>query len=174
MPQSRRQSQGTPRLSGSDRAAPDEVYLRALNLLARRDHSIAELKRKLAARGFPDIQVVDALERLSRQGYLDDRRFAERWAESALRGGKGFGVRLLLELQRRGVDRETAAEVVAGASSEHGELQLLAAVVAKRFSAFDPVSAAQKERQRVYAYLQRRGFSLSAIRNYFESGPEEE
>lgn len=164
----------TLRLSGSDPAASDEVYLRALNLLARRDHSVAELKRKLVARGVPDILVTDALERLCRQGYLDDRRFAERWAEAALRSGKGFGVRLLLELQRRGVDRETAAEAVAGAASEHGERQLLAAVVGKRFSSFDPESAPQKERQRVYAYLQRRGFSLSAIRNYFENGPEEE
>jgi len=165
---------GTLRLSGSDETAPDDVYLRALNLLARRDHSVAELKRKLVARGFSDILVADALERLRRQGYLDDRRFAERWAESALRGGKGFGVRLLLELQRRGIDRETAAEVVAGAASEHGERQVLAAVVAKRFSAFDPVNASQKERQRVYAYLQRRGFSLSAIRAYFSSSLEED
>jgi len=118
--------------------------------------------------------VADVLERLSGQGYLDDRRFAEHWAESALRSGKGFGVRLLLELQRRGVDRETASEAVAMVSSEHGERQLLSVVVAKRFSSFDPASAPQRERQRVYAYLQRRGFSLSAIRGYFENGPEEE
>lgn len=176
MPLSRRKWQvtGTRALSGSDRAAPDEVFQRALDLLARRDHSVAELKRKLVSRGFSDILVADTLERLNRQGYLDDRRFAERWAESALRSGKGFGIRLLLELQRRGVDRGIAAEVVAKASSEHGEHQLLAAVVGKRFSSFDPASAPLKDRKRVYAYLQRRGFSLSAISAYFSSNSEEE
>lgn len=161
-------------MSGSDRAAPDELCQRALNLLARRDHSVAELRRKLLAKGGAEAVVSDLLERLCRQGYLDDRRFAERWAESALRSGKGFGGRLLLELQRRGVDRETAAGAVAEAAAGHGERQLLAAVVARRFSSFDPASAPRKERQRVYAYLQRRGFSIAAIMGYFENGQEEE
>lgn len=156
-------------MNASDGKPADEVYLRALNLLARRDHSVAELKKKLVARGFPAAPVAEALERLTGQGYLDDRRFAERWAESALRNGKGYGVRLLLELQRRGVAREIAAEAVSGAAAEQGEQQLLAAIVARRFAAFDPADATLNERRRVYAYLQRRGFSLAAINEYFRS-----
>jgi len=161
------------RLSGSDGTSPDEVYQRALNLLARRDHSVAELRRKLVSRGFPDSLVSDALERLLRQGYLDDRRFAEYWVESALRSGKGYGNRLLLELLRRGVSRETAAEAVAGAACGYGERQLLDALMAKRFSSFDPASAPLKERRRVHAYLLRRGFSSSAIRAYFDNQPDD-
>jgi len=160
---------GIRELNASDGQPADEVYLRALNLLARRDHSVAELKKKLVARGFSAGLVAETLERLTGEGYLDDRRFAERWAESALRNGKGFGVRLLLELQRRGVARDVAAEAVSGAAAEQGEQQLLAGIAAKRFAAFDPAAATLNERRRVYAYLQRRGFSLAAINEYFRS-----
>jgi len=175
LPQSPRQNcpKTVLRLSGSDGTSPDEVYQRALNLLARRDHSVAELRRKLVSRGFPDSRVSDALERLLRQGYLDDRRFAEHWVESALRSGKGYGNRLLLELLRRGVSRETAAEAIAGAACGYGERQLLDALMAKRFSGFDPASAPLKERRRVHAYLLRRGFSSSAIRAYFDNLPDD-
>lgn len=157
----------TPVLSASDEHPGGEVYQRALNLLARRDHSTAELRKKLVAKGFPAPTVETSLEKLVRQGYLDDRRFAERWAESALRNGRFVGSRLILELQRRGVEREVAAAAVAAASVDHGERQLLASVVEKRFAAFAPGSATLQERRRVYAYLLRRGFSLDAVRAYF-------
>lgn len=158
---------GTPVLSVSDGPSAGETYQRSLTLLARRDHSVAELRRKLLAKGFPVAMVDESLELLVRQGYLDDRRFAQRWAESALASGRFVGPRLLLELQRRGVAREIAQEAVAAAGAEHGERQLLAALTAKRFAAFDPQSASLQERRRVYAFLLRRGFSPDAIRAFF-------
>ncbi|HZV81546.1 MAG TPA: regulatory protein RecX [Geobacteraceae bacterium] len=161
-------------MSGSDVSGADETYQRALSLLARRDHSQAELKRKLVAKGFSSGHVEDALERLTRQGYLDDRRFAQRWAESALRSGRCFGTRLLLELQRRGVSREVAAEAVAVGAAEHSERQVLADVVAKRYVEFDSRKASLKERRRVYDYLLRHGFSPAAVNEYFRGNDEDE
>lgn len=161
-------------MSGSDVPPADGTYQRALNLLARRDHSRAELKKKLVAKGCPVGQVDDALERLTRQGYLDDKRFAERWAESALASGRCFGVRLLLELQRRGVSRDVASEAVAAATVGHGERQVLACVVAKRFAAFDPEGASLKERRRVFDYLLRRGFSPTAVKEYLSGSDDDE
>jgi regulatory protein len=153
-------------LNDSDSYSADEAYQRGVSLLARRDHSMAELRGKLLARGIPAPRVESALERLARHGYLNDRRFAERWAESALRGGKYVGSRLLLELQRRGVARETAEEALAAVSVDHGEGEVLAALVAKRYASFDPASATLQERRRVYAYLLRRGFSPGTIGGY--------
>jgi regulatory protein len=161
-------------LSGSDGQSASETYQRALNLLARRDHSVAELRRKLLAKGFPAARVEEALETLVRQGYLDDRRFAERWAASALASGRFVGSRLLLELLRRGVDRETAGAAVAAAGADHGERQLLASVAAKRFADFDPENAPLKERRRVYAFLLRRGFSPAAIKAFFGGSVDED
>jgi len=161
-------------LSGSDAPGADETYLRGVNLLTRRDHSRAELKRKLLAKGCSSPCVEEALERLARQGYLDDGRFARRWAESALAGGRCVGARLLLELQRRGVSREVASEAVAAVSAEQSERQVLAGVVAKRYAGFDPRKAPLQERRRVYGYLLRRGFSPAVVSEYFREWEEGE
>lgn len=160
-------------MKGSKRPAAADIYLRALNLLARRDHTVTELKRKLADRGFSADAICEVLEKLAGEGYLDDRRFAQRWTESAIRSGRGYGLRILQELQRRGVSREIASGTVADASVEYSEYDSLAAIVSRRFSAFDPAVAPMKEKQRVYSYLQRRGFSLQAINGFFKIRTEE-
>ena len=69
----------------------------AVRALARRDHSVAELERKLRDKGFSAAVMAEVIARLDRSGYLDDRRFAERWAESAVRNGRGYGPRLRQE-----------------------------------------------------------------------------
>jgi len=160
-------------LKGSEQAGVPDIYLRALNLLARRDHTTVELQRKLAARGFSAAAIAAVIEQLAGQGYLDDRRFAERWTEAAIRNGRGYGLRILQELQKRGIPREIAAEAVAAAAAEYPEHDSLAAIVSRRFSAFDPASASQKEKQRVYSYLQRRGFSIQSITGFFNNNEEE-
>jgi len=154
-------------LKGSENPGVADIYLRALNLLTRRDHTTAELKRKLSIRGFAADSIAELLAQLTGEGYLDDRRFAERWAESAMQSGRGYGLRILQELQKRGISREIATEAVAAASTEYTELDSLAAIASKRFSSFDPADAPMKEKQRVYSYLQRRGFSIHAITGFF-------
>ena len=154
-------------MKDSENHGAADIYLRALNLLTRRDHTTAELKRKLAIKGFATDSIAGLLARLAEEGYLDDKRFAEIWTESAMRNGRGYGLRILQELQKRGISREIATEAVAAATAEYPELDSLAAIVSKRFSAFDPSVAPTKEKQRVYSYLQRRGFSIHAIAGFF-------
>lgn len=156
-------------MKDSEKSAHPDACRKALDLLARRDHSRGELRRKLALRGFDEKALEDALEQLSAQGFINDAKYAADWVESALRSGRGFGTKLLAGLQQKGVARETALQAVAAAAAENPAEQVLAAVVKKRFAAFDNETATQKERQRVYGYLQRRGFSLSTINNYFRN-----
>ena len=160
-------------LKGSEDTGYPDIYLRAINLLTRRDHTAIELKRKLAARGFSADSISETIAKLTQQGLIDDRRFAERWAESAIRSGRGYGLRILQELQRNGIPREIASEAVFNAASEYPEQDSLSAIVSRRFSAFDPANAPMKEKQRVYSYLQRRGFSLEAITGFFKIREEE-
>jgi len=160
-------------LKGSEKTGIPDIYQRALKLLTRRDHTTVELQRKLAVRGYSAESIAVVLDQLAEKGYLDDRRFAERWTESALKSGRGYGVRILQELQKRGISRAVAAEAVADAAAEYPEQDSLAAIVSRRFSAFNPASAPLKEKQRVYSYLQRRGFSLQAISGFFINNAEE-
>lgn len=144
-----------------------KALLYAERALARRDHSVAELERKLRGKGVSEGVIAGVIARLERSGYLDDRRFAERWAESAVRNGRGYGPRLRLELARRGVSREIVAEVLAGIAMSFGEEETLAALVARKFAGFDLRSAPDRDKRRVFAYLQRRGFSTTAIFDFF-------
>lgn len=144
----------------------------AYRLLGRRDHSAAELRRKLLQRGFQDEIVQALLDRLTESGFLNDRRFAERWVEAALTSGRSFGPRLRMELQRRGIASELAAEVSARATTEIDEHAALRELVARKMPTFDPLTASDRERRRIFGYLQRRGFSTAAIISLLRAGTE--
>ena len=134
----------------------------SLRVLALRDHSEAELRRKLREKGYEE-GVEESVARLKELGYLDDARFARHFASSAIRNGRGYGARLKLELARRGVAREIVGEVLDEISRDHSESELLGELIARRFAGFDPETTTEKERRKVVGYLQRKGFSLSAI-----------
>jgi regulatory protein len=132
-------------------------------VLALRDHSEAELRRKLKQKGHDDEGIEATLARLRELGYLDDARFARVFAESSIRNGRGYGARLKLELARRGVAGGIIQETLAELSEEYGETEVLSQTIARRYPGFDPASASDKEKRKVVGYLQRKGFSLSAI-----------
>ena len=135
----------------------------SLRVLALRDHSEAELRRKLKEKGYEEPGIEESVARLKELGYLDDARFARLFASSAIRNGRGYGARLKLELARRGVAREIVSEVLAELAEEFGEAEILGELLARRFAGFDPETATEKQRRKVVGYLQRKGFSLGAI-----------
>jgi regulatory protein len=145
----------------------------ALRILARRDMSSAELSRRLTGRGFPEALAGETVSRLRDAGYLDDRRFARQWAESAIRNGRCYGPRLRLELTRQRIPDEIAAEVLASLAAEYGEKETLANLLASKFTRFNPSSATDREKRRVVQYLQRRGFSIAAIFEGFRENQTE-
>ncbi len=144
-----------------------KAYAFALKILAGRDHSEAEVRRKMAGKGISAEAVEDTVDSLKRCGYLDDPKFARRWAESAARNGKGYGPRLRFELSRRGIDEDTAAEVAEQIRAEFDEAETIKALISKKFAAFAPGDADDRQKRRVTGFLQRRGFSLSAILQVF-------
>ncbi|UFS71835.1 recombination regulator RecX [Geomonas sp. RF6] len=135
----------------------------ALRALALRDHSETELRRKLSAKRFGAEEIEAALSRLRELSYLDDRRFARTFAESAMRNGRGFGAKLSQDLSRRGITPATIAEVLEELSGEFDERESLAELLERKFPRFEAATATEKEKRRVVGYLQRRGFTLSAI-----------
>jgi regulatory protein len=135
----------------------------ALDLLARRDHGEEELRRKLRRRGFAEGEIDETLGRLREKGYVDDRRYAATFADSAARSGKAVGERLVQELRRRGIPREIAAEAAAGAAGNHDGGMLLRELIRRRFSGYDHGSAEPREKRRVIGYLLRRGFDFSVV-----------
>ncbi|MEX2181745.1 MAG: regulatory protein RecX [Gemmatimonadaceae bacterium] len=141
-------------------------YDKALDALARRARSRADLGRWLKQREFSAEEIDPALERLESLGLLNDEEFARGFARTRLAVGRGFGPRrVAAELARRGVARALVDRVLAEHAADEGadELTAIRALVAKRshsLAGLDPVVA----RRRLYGYLARRGFSPGLIR----------
>jgi regulatory protein len=87
-----------------------------LDQLTGRARSRRELSDKLAARRVPAEIAERLLDRFEEVGLVDDAAFARTWVsqrQSAAGGGKGLARRALAqELRRKGVDDETAREVL--------------------------------------------------------------
>jgi regulatory protein len=145
---------------------PDETHQRAcataLRLLARREHSVLELRHKLSERSFAT-EVIDAVvEQLCRQGLLSDRRFADAYVRT--RTERGFGpLRIQAELRARGVETELTTDTLAALSRRW--VESAGRQRDKRFGAELPRD--QRERARQMRFLQQRGFTSEQIQAVF-------
>ena len=84
-----------------------DIYTRALKLLAKRDHTEAELRQKLEASHGEAPQ--DLINQLTRQNYLNDGRFAENYV---LKRKERGAIRIREELLVRGVAPRLADEIL--------------------------------------------------------------
>lgn len=81
-----------------------DLELAALRLLADREHSRQELRRKLKARATQPGQLEQLLDTLAEKGAQSDRRYTQEFIASRRR--RGFGpVRIRMELTERGVSK---------------------------------------------------------------------
>ncbi|MCK9984708.1 MAG: regulatory protein [Azoarcus sp.] len=139
---------------------------RALRHLARREHSRAELARKLAPHGAAE-EIEDVLDRITELGLLSDHRFAEAWVRSkAARFGTA---RLRRELAQRGVGRDTI-DAALDAEAVEDDVERARAVWRGKFGAA-PADAREWARQA--RFLQGRGFGTDVIRKILKENPDE-
>jgi regulatory protein len=139
--------------SKPDPASPRE---RALRLLARREHSRAELARKLAESGCDPTEVEALLDDFEKRNWLSDRRFAESWVADHL--ARAGSVKLAFELRQRGVGEAIIDAVLDEARDS--EVERARAVWQKKFGT-TPVDLAERAKQ--MRFLQGRGFAPEVI-----------
>jgi regulatory protein len=133
---------------------PAALKARALRYLVRREHSRAELERKLAAHA-PSPEALDALlQELHAKRQLSDERFA---AERARTLSRKYGpARIRHDLRSKGI----ASEVIAGVAALPGELERARAILERKYR--EP-AATREERAKRARFLQGRGFSMDVI-----------
>ena len=136
----------------------------AFRMLARREHSRAELRLKLVARGFAEDLIDTLLQDLQNERAQSDERFAESLLTSRLRVGYG-PLRIRMELKDKGVDSALANRVVAGAEPEWD--RVLTMLYDRKFGCSSIKNF--KEWARRAQYLQQRGFDTDAIRRIMGS-----
>ena len=136
-----------------------ELRARALRLLARREHTRAELARKLAPHAASGEAVDALLEGLVAQRLLSEARYAEERTRVLAR--KFGAARIRHELRSRGVPPEIVERV-----SAEGERERAAAILARKYRT---PAATREERARRARFLQGRGFSHDTIRTVLSS-----
>ncbi|MBC8520011.1 MAG: regulatory protein RecX [Gammaproteobacteria bacterium] len=131
----------------------------ALRLLARREHSILELRRKLVGRGYGEEMVDPLLKQLVEEGVLSEERFAESYVRS--RVGKGLGpYRIERELQEKGVPAEKIEPAMEPYADEWNGCARR--VKEKKFGTERVDDFSEQARQQ--RFLQYRGFTHEQIR----------
>ena len=147
------------------------AYAAALALLTGRALTVGELAERLRRRGHDADSIAEATTRLLAFGYLDDRRTAVAWAETAART-RGLGPRRLREgLAKRRLPRDLVEETVTEFFASGGEERLVLDVLGKWERAKGPAADAAG-RKAAYAHLRRRGFSGTAARAALFNRPE--
>ncbi len=147
--------------------APDAAKVlmrRALRLLARREHSRAELLSKL---GGPSPEMAAVLDALALRGWLSEGRCAEQLIASA--AGR-YGPRRLEQKLRQ---RQVAEATVEGLRDRlrEGELENARALLTRRYSG-PPANAREHARQA--RFLAGRGFRSATIARLLGAGGRDE
>ena len=171
-----KQAAGTPRglpSASGDGLAPSKppagsgnLKARALGLLAMREHSRAELERKLSRTRKtgalpPDrAELAAVLDELQTLGLLDEQRFAESLVRR--RSDKYGSQRIAQELRMHGLDEGTVSGALDALNAPlQGDLTRALQILRKR----DPESLrSPQERARQQRFLAARGFPHEVIR----------
>lgn len=132
----------------------------ALRYLAYRPRSEAELRERLARRGFDGETVAATLARLKEQGLVNDLAFAQFWKENRQSFSPRSQWLVRRELKQKGIAEELIARMVADVDDGDSAYQA-AMAKARSFSTADYESF----RRRLGEYLKRRGFGYGVINN---------
>jgi len=148
-------------VTAAERAADPQARLqRALDLayrqLDRRDRTVAELRRHLAAKAVEPRAIDEAVAELTRQGHLNDARYARRYAEDRRALDDWGPERIERKLMAVGVEPELIATALA---DRGGEDELSAAVALLRRRCRE-VPSTDRERERALGLLVRKGYDL--------------
>lgn len=138
-------------------------YQKALQLLARRDHSCAELMRKLRSRGFGTPEIEPVIRECRRLGYLSDSRFAEVYISQLQR--KGYGINTIKhKLFAKGIGQAVVQDKLTPFGSDDAQLELCRRVLAKKMKPLAGENPSRAQTPKLHRYLLNRGFSGHIIR----------
>lgn len=141
---------------------PLRAKKRVMNLLQKRDYTTAGLREKLRKGAYPEACIEEAIGYAASYGYVDDIRFAEDYIRYHFE--QKSRTRMEQDLMRKGISKALISEVfdkLAGEGTAQDEERMIRTLLSKKN--YDHRTASEKDRQRMYAFLYRRGFHSEAI-----------
>lgn len=142
---------------------PKRAKLRAMNLLKSREYTTKQLHDKLKQGEYPEDIITLALDYVASYHYTDDLRYAVSYMQSHETDKSRR--RIEQDLMRKGIGKETlekAWQTWEARGGEQDEQQMISELLEKR--GYCPREADLREKQRLYGFLMRRGFSGEQVR----------
>ena len=144
------------------------LYDAAIKILARRAHSVSEMKKALIRRTANEDLIQKVIARLKQNGYIDDARYAKQFALQRTEGRKQGKFRVARDLRARGVpDRhiEAALEEAAQNTDEAGVVRQR---IERKLRSYRG-EIDERKLASLYRSLLRAGFSADVIRRELKS-----
>ena len=133
-----------------------DCQLKALDALTRREHGRVELMQKLLLKGFSKEIIIMVLDDLEAKNLLSDFRYATLLVESRQRKNPEGRFLMSQRLASKGVDRETAQNVLDALFSEEHTREYVQKAYQLALRKYDA--------QKAVLVLQKKGFSSYEIR----------
>lgn len=145
-----------------EKILPERAKKRAMNLLQKRDYTAAGLREKLKNGEYPEECIEEAVAYVESYGYVDDLRYTRDFITYNL--DRKSRTRIEQDLMRKGIPKDTIRAVfeeLEGEGTSQNEAAMIRNLLEKK--KYDAITATWEEKQRMYAFLYRRGFRVDAI-----------
>lgn len=147
------------------------AFARALHYLSYRPRSREEVRARLQRDAWPDEVIARVLARLAEKQLLNDADFASQWVDHRTLSSRPRGAYMLRqELRYKGVARETIEAALPDAEEEIEHAVAAARPKLRQF----PDLKDRAQRDKMIAFLQRRGFSFSTVKTALQTIQDEE
>ncbi len=134
----------------------------AMDLLARREHSVYELTRKLKQRDFENDEIDAAIATLQQDNLQSDSRFIESIVNYRINAGFG-PIKIRYELRQKGVSEGLVDDYFSGL-----DIDWQSSMAGQRIKKFgDSLPVDYKEKMKQARFLQNRGFSPESVMRLF-------
>ncbi|MCZ6486844.1 MAG: regulatory protein RecX [Gammaproteobacteria bacterium] len=134
----------------------------AMDLLARREHSVYELTRKLKQRDFENDEIDAAIAALQQDNLQSDSRFIESIVNYRINAGFG-PIKIRYELRQKGVSEGLVDDYFSGL-----DIDWQSSMAGQRIKKFgDSLPVDYKEKMKQARFLQNRGFSPESVMRLF-------
>jgi regulatory protein len=145
----------------SNRQSFDKAKEYSFLLLKFRLRSEKEVYLRLKQKRFTEEVIRQVISFLKEKGFIDDAAFARAWAESRLK--KPLGIRRIRqELVLKGIDKGIIEAALGEIKENYSERELVETLARERLNRLKGIEP-RLARQRIFAYLVRRGFSPDVI-----------
>lgn len=138
-----------------------QAYVEALRFLERKPRTAKEISVRLQQKGMTEGGIEKTIQRLQREGLVDDGLYARQWTEQRMMRQKKGRMWIRQELRQKGIEAETIAETLSEVDEE-AELDSCYGIGKKKWA--QTQGEILERKRKTGAFLMRRGFTGEQVR----------